>query len=192
MLTRHDSFCERSLTPPTVHPAIELARVHANQVPTTEVSSGILAGVGLRSKGRQRKRSPPLSLAAPVRAWPVDSGGEFLPLPALRSQTHPGQDSTTYFRSGDLVGVHPCQLNGRVHGWRGERSLAKTVVPGQHGGSCMDPCSDLRPAAFKLGRTMGVRPRWRKFMQGLGEEVSLAAARVFASASPPSTKSSPI
>ena len=52
MLTRHDSLCERSLAPPTVHPAIELARVHADQVPTTEVSSGILAGVGSRSKGR--------------------------------------------------------------------------------------------------------------------------------------------
>ena len=32
-------------SPVTMHPAIELTRVHATQVPTTEVSSGILGGV---------------------------------------------------------------------------------------------------------------------------------------------------
>ena len=41
-------------SPVTVHPDIELPRVHATQVPTTEVSSGILGGVESGTIDRSR------------------------------------------------------------------------------------------------------------------------------------------
>ena len=59
VLVGDGSLCARSLTPPDVHRAIELTRVHANQVPTTEVRSGILAGVGSGSIDLSRNADTP-------------------------------------------------------------------------------------------------------------------------------------
>ncbi len=137
--------------------------------------------------------APPRPLARPARGQPgTRGGGPPFRLPALRSRTHPGQDPTTY----SVVGTwSACTLANSMAGCTvgGARDLSQKL-------SCLvsTPAHAWThalisvPLAFKLGRTKGGFARWRKFTQGLGEEVSLAAARVFASASPPSHKSSPI
>ena len=68
------------------------------------------------------------SASPPTVYWPGPHGGSQgqwggpSPFPSPRPfdlKPTPARIPLRLFRSGDLVGVHPCQLNGRVHGWRG-------------------------------------------------------------------------
>ena len=63
-------------SPVTVHPDIELPRVHATQVPTTEVSSGILGGVESGTIDRRDEGANPLHKSF------VGSGGPYFHHPS--------------------------------------------------------------------------------------------------------------